>query len=30
MPVGQLIAYKGILGREVDQQDIRDLTVARS
>lgn len=25
MPVAQLIAYKEILGREVDQQDIRDL-----
>lgn len=30
MPVSQLIAYKGILGRDVDLQDIRDLTVARS
>ena len=26
MPIDQLIAYKAILGRGVDQQDIRDLT----
>ncbi|MFK8036389.1 MAG: hypothetical protein AB8B94_19830 [Hyphomicrobiales bacterium] len=30
MPVSQLIAYKDLLGRDVDQQDIRDLTRARS
>lgn len=26
MPVDQLIAYKQLLGRDVDQQDVRELT----
>ncbi|MEQ5872712.1 hypothetical protein J4E08_22905 [Sagittula sp. NFXS13] len=30
MPLGQLMAYKAILGRDVDQQDIRDMTLVRS
>lgn len=30
MPVDQLIAYKAILGRDVDQQDIRDMKLMQS
>ncbi|WP_299821296.1 hypothetical protein [uncultured Jannaschia sp.] len=29
MPVDQLIAYKQLLGRDVDQQDVRELTSSR-